>query len=369
MTAADDIAAANEYRPYTLIAELTYRCPLQCLYCSNPLDYARHGDALDGAAWLRVFAEAEALGVVQLHLTGGEPLLRDDLETLVEGARRLDLYVNLITSGFPLRKERLSSLRARGLDHVQLSIQDLDGAGARFVAGVSVLDHKLAVADQVKELGMPLTINCVLHRHNLERVPELIAFAERVGADRLELANTQFLGWALANRDVLMPLASQLEAARGVAAEARERLRGRMEILFVLPDYHARFPKACMSGWARRFLVVAPDGVAQPCHLARTLPGLEWPRVQDHPLDDIWNRSQAFNAYRGEAWMPEPCKSCEHRARDFGGCRCQAFALTGDAAATDPACERAPTHALVETARLGAMKRAAPRYRRLARLD
>jgi pyrroloquinoline quinone biosynthesis protein E len=342
-------------RPYTLVAELTYRCPLRCVYCSNPLDFPRHADTLGTEDWLRVFREAEALGVVQLNLTGGEPLLRDDLERLVEGARALDLYTNLITSGIPLTRERLAGLKSLGLDNVQVSIQDVTAAGSERIAGHRSFARKLEVARWVKALGLPLTVNVVLHRENLDHVAAIIDLAESLAADRLELANTQYLGWALANRRMLLPTREQLAAAREVARQARRRLRGRMEVLFVTPDYYADFPKACMDGWGRRFLVVSPDGLVLPCHAAHTLPGLTFDNVRDRPLAETWRQSAAFDAFRGEAWMPEPCRSCERRAVDFGGCRCQAYHLTGDAAATDPACSLAPAHALIETARTEAL--------------
>lgn len=338
-------------RPYTLVAELTYRCPLRCVYCSNPLDYASHQDALSTEDWLRVFREAEGLGVVQLNLTGGEPLIRDDLETLVEGARALDLYTNLITSGIPCTRERLARLRAGGLDNVQVSIQDVRAPESDRIAGLRSFERKLEVARLVKELGLPLTVNVVLHRENLDRVPEIIALAESLHADRLELANTQYLGWALTNRRALLPTREQLDRAREAARAARDRLRGSMELLFVMPDYYAEFPKSCMDGWGRRFIVVSPDGLALPCHAAHTLPGLAFDRVQERSLEEIWHHSDAFNAYRGEAWMPEPCRSCDRRAADFGGCRCQAFHLTGTATATDPVCSLAPDHELIEVAR------------------
>jgi len=338
-------------RPYTLVAELTYRCPLRCVYCSNPLDYASHQDALSTEDWLRVFREAEGLGVVQLNLTGGEPLIRDDLETLVEGARALDLYTNLITSGIPCTRERLARLKAGGLDNVQVSIQDVRAPESDRIAGLRSFERKLEVARLVKDLELPLTVNVVLHRENLDRVPEIIALAESLHADRLELANTQYLGWALTNRRALLPTREQLDRAREAARAARERLRGSMELLFVMPDYYAEFPKSCMDGWGRRFIVVSPDGLALPCHAAHTLPGLAFDRVQDRSLEEIWHHSDAFNAYRGEAWMPEPCRSCDRRTADFGGCRCQAFHLTGTATATDPVCSLAPDHELIEVAR------------------
>jgi pyrroloquinoline quinone biosynthesis protein E len=351
---------SSGYRPYTLVAELTYRCPLRCVYCSNPVDYARHGDELDTATWLRVFREAEELGVVQLNLTGGEPLVRDDLETLIEEARRLDLYTNLITSGIPLTPARLSRFRALGLDNVQLSVQDVRAAESDRIAGLRAFDRKLDVARWVKELGFPLTLNVVLHRHNLDRVGDVIALAESLAADRLELANTQYLGWALVNRPALLPTREQLERARAVAAAARERLRGQMDILFVTPDYYAPFPKACMDGWGRRFLVVSPDGLALPCHAAHTLPGLTFDSVRQRALADVWHDAPGFNAFRGEAWMPEPCRTCERRTIDFGGCRCQAFHLTGHAEMTDPACSLAPAHGIVEAARADAARAPAP---------
>jgi len=341
-------------RPYTLVAELTYRCPLRCVYCSNPLDFARHGDDLDTGDWLRIFGEAEDLGVVQLNLTGGEPLLRRDLEALVEGARALDLYTNLITSGIPLTRERLAELKRRGLDNVQVSIQDVGAAASDRIAGLKSFERKLQVARWVKELGLPLTLNTVLHRDNLDRVGEVVALAESLVADRLELANTQYLGWALVNREALLPTPEQLDRARELARAARKRLQGRMEVLFVTPDYYADFPKACMDGWGRRFIVVAPDGLVLPCHAAHTLPGLVFDNAKTRALGEIWRDSAGFGAFRGEEWMPEPCRSCDRRAIDFGGCRCQAFHLTGNAAATDPVCPLAPDHALVTDARRAA---------------
>jgi pyrroloquinoline quinone biosynthesis protein E len=338
-------------RPYTLIAELSYRCPLRCSYCSNPLDWAKHRDELDTATWLRVFREAEDMGVVQLNLTGGEPLVRDDLEELVAGARALDLYTNLITSGVPLEKERLKTLREAGLDNVQVSVQDVSAEASDRIAGMKSFAHKLEVARWVKALGMPLTLNIVLHRENLGRVAEMIALAEELSADRLELANAQYLGWALVNRQALLPTREQLQSARAIAAKAKQRLKGRMDVLFVTPDYYAEYPKTCMDGWGRRFLLVSPDGLALPCHAAHTLPGLSFENVRDRPLAGIWSDSAGFNAFRGEDWMQEPCRSCERRSLDLGGCRCQAFHLTGDAAATDPACKLAPAHGLIEAAR------------------
>jgi len=338
-------------RPYTLVAELTYRCPLRCPYCSNPLELERHRRELDTETWLRVFDEAEELGVVQLSLSGGEPCLRDDLEELVRGARELDLYTNLATSGVPLPRERLVGLRAAGLDNVQVSIQDVTAEASDEVAGLRSFEKKLQVARWVKEIGFSLTLNVVLHRQNLDRTAEIIALAESLDANRLELANTQYLGWALVNRKALLPTLRQLEDARAVAAEARERLKGKMELLFVTPDYYSKFPKACMDGWGRRFLLVSPEGLVLPCHAAHTLPGLRFDNVRERSLADIWQNGEGFGRFRGESWMKEPCASCERRAVDFGGCRCQAYALAGDAAATDPVCSLSPDHALVASAR------------------
>jgi len=354
---------SDEFRPYTLVAELTYRCPLRCSYCSNPVDWAKRKSELDTEAWLRVFREAEDLGVVGLNLTGGEPILRRDLEALIAGARKLDLYTNLITSGIPLSRARLEKFRGLGLDNVQVSVQDVSAKGSDRIAGLRSFEKKLEVCAWVKELGMPLTLNVVLHRDNLDHVAEIIALAERLKADRLELANTQYLGWALINRRALLPTRDQLESARAVAAEARKRLRGRMEVLFVTPDYYTDYPKSCMDGWGRRFIVVSPDGLVLPCHAAHTLPGLKFDNVRERSLAAIWSDSPGMNAFRGEAWMPEPCRSCDKRGVDFGGCRCQAYHLTGDATATDPACMLAPAHGLIETARGEGLTGEAPPFR------
>jgi pyrroloquinoline quinone biosynthesis protein E len=354
---------SGEFRPYTLVAELTYRCPLRCSYCSNPIDWASRRKELDTDTWLRVFREAEDLGVVQLNLTGGEPLVRRDLEALIAGARALDLYTNLITSALPVSRERLERFRAAGLDNVQISVQDVTADASDRIAGRRSFEKKLEVGRWVKELGMPLTLNIVLHRDNLDRVAEIVALAERMSADRLELANAQYLGWALVNRRALLPTRDQLDRARSVAAEARKRLRGRMEVLFVTPDYYSDTPKGCMDGWGRRFIVVSPDGLALPCHAAHTLPGLVFENVRERALAAIWSDSPGFNAFRGETWMPEPCRSCERRGIDFGGCRCQAYHLTGEATATDPACRLAPTHGLIETARAEAALGEVPPFR------
>ncbi len=340
---------ASPPRPYTLVAELTYKCPLRCLYCSNPVHYAG-GTELDTATWQRVFAEAEDLGVVQLHLTGGEPLLRSDLEELVEAAHTAGLYTSLITSAVTLTHERLAELARRGLDHVQISIQGLTDETATRIAGRSRLQDKLTSAGWVRELGLPLTLNVVLHRENIAEVPQLVELALKLGAERLELANTQYLGWALESRRTLMPAAAQIEKARADAAAARERLQGTLDVLFVLPDYHAGVVRPCMQGWGRRYVLVSPDGLLLPCHQAHTLPGLTWERAGELPLREIWESSPGMNAFRGEDWMVDPCRSCERRTIDFGGCRCQAFHLTGKVEVTDPACPLAPEHGLIAAA-------------------
>jgi pyrroloquinoline quinone biosynthesis protein E len=337
-------------RPYTLVAELTHRCPLACPYCANPLSLVPGRRELDTATWTRVLREAEEVGVVQVHFTGGEPLVRADLEDLVATARQLGLYSHLVTSGVPLGDARLERLIACGLDAVQLSIQDVDEAAADRIAGAPVARHKRELARRLRALGVPLTLNVVLHRGNIAHVRALIELAEELGVARLELANAQYLGWALANRAALLPSTAAVARARGEALAARRGLRGRMEIAFVLADYHRGRPKPCMDGWGRRFIVVTPEGRVQPCHLAHTIAGLALPSVDDGSVAELWRTSAAFERFRGEDWMPEPCRSCPERSVDFGGCRCQAFALTGDAAATDPACRLAPDHAVVAAA-------------------
>ncbi|MCC2642169.1 MAG: pqqE [Nitrospira sp.] len=341
----------NDYRPYTLIAELTYRCPLRCPYCSNPLDHVARQGEVDTGTWLRLFHEAEALGCVQLNLTGGEPLIRDDLEFLVQGARKLDLYTNLITSGIPLTYERLARLRDLGLNSVQLSLQSTRPLESDRIAGAPSFHRKLEAMQWVTSLGLPLTMNVVLHRENMAEVADFISLAEHVSADRLELANAQYVGWALRNRSALLPTEDQLEQARTIAVEARNRLNGRMEILFVTPDYYSTYPKSCMDGWGRRFILVNPEGYALPCHLAQTIAGLQFDNVSERSLEDIWLHSSCFNRFRGEDWLPDPCRTCHRRSLDFGGCRCQAFHLTGNAGVADPACSLSSDHGLIEAAR------------------
>ncbi|MEV6833081.1 pyrroloquinoline quinone biosynthesis protein PqqE [Streptomyces sp. NPDC051133] len=335
--------------PLGLLAELTYRCPLACPYCSNPLNLAGYRDELSTDDWLRVFTEAEELGVLQCHLSGGEPLLRRDLVELVAHAHDLGLYTNLITSALGFSRPRAEQLRAAGLDHVQISIQADEPAVSDRIAGIPSFRRKIEAMGLVKELGWPLTMNVVLHRHNIDRVADVLALAEEVGADRVELANTQYYGWAWRNRAALLPSRAQLEAAESVVRAAGERLRDRMDIVYVLPDYYSRYPKPCMGGWASRQLTVTPNGDVLPCPAAQPLP-LPRASVREAPLERIWAEAPVMTAFRGTGWMPEPCRSCPRREVDFGGCRCQAFLLTGDAARTDPVCHLSPDHDVVARA-------------------
>jgi pyrroloquinoline quinone biosynthesis protein E len=354
--------------PLALLAELTHRCPLQCPYCSNPVALAGPAEELDTATWARVFQEAAALGCLQVHLSGGEPLARRDIVELCAAASGAGLYVNLITSGVLLEAPRLAALRAAGLEHVQLSVQDAEAASADRIANLSGGHaRKLAAAALVREAGLALTLNAVVHRQNLDRLPQLVALALALGAGRLEVAHVQYYGWAFANRDALLPSRAQLEAATATVQAAREAHRGRLVIDYVVPDYHASRPKACMGGWGRRFLAVSPAGRILPCHAAESIAGMVFPNVRETSLQDAWYGAEAFARFRGTAWMPSPCQGCEHAEQDWGGCRCQAFALLGDAAATDPACVRSPHHALLNEAVAAALASAgAWRYRRFA---
>ena len=325
--------------PIALLAELTHRCPLACPYCSNPLDLLGREAEIETAAWARIFEQAAALGVLQLHLSGGEPASRRDLEALVGHARAAGLYVNLITSGIGLTETRLDALEAAGLDHVQLSLQGVTEAMADRIGGYKGgFQRKLGVARQITARGLPLTLNAVMHRANIGDLAETIDFAADLGARRIEIACVQFYGWALKNRTALQPTRAQVEEAKRVVEAARPRYDGRMAMDFVPPDYYADYPKACMGGWGSTGLNIAPDGTVLPCHAAATIPGLTFVKATDVPLAEIWYRSAAFDAFRGEDWMQEPCRSCARRSIDHGGCRCQALALTGDARAADPVC-------------------------------
>jgi len=331
--------------PVGLLAELTHRCPLQCPYCSNPLELERSNTELSTADWQNVMRQAAALGVLQIHLSGGEPTARKDLEEIIKTAAEVGLYTNLITAGVLLTKERLKALADAGLDHVQLSIQDVDPANAdRIAAYKGGAAKKREVARWVRELDLPLTINAPLHRQNIHSLSRIIDYAVDVGAGRLEVAHIQYYAWALKNRAALMPTREDFMKTVDIVDEAKERLKGILVIDFVVPDYYAKYPKPCMGGWGRGIMNITPSGRVLPCHAAESLPNMTFDNVRDRPLADIWLNGDAFNKFRGTSWMKEPCKSCSRREIDFGGCRCQAFALTGDAANTDPACSLSPLH-------------------------
>ncbi|MDQ3058046.1 MAG: pyrroloquinoline quinone biosynthesis protein PqqE [Pseudomonadota bacterium] len=347
--------------PLWLLAELTYRCPLHCVFCYNPTQYARLQTEMSTAQWVDVMRQARALGAAQLGFSGGEPMLRDDLEELVQEAHHLGFYTNLITSGVGFTPARAQKLKDAGLDHVQLSFQDSTKELNDFLSHTKTFDLKLKVAKLIKEHDWPMVMNCVLHRHNLPHVDKIIEMAEALGAEFLELANTQYYGWAWTNRDQLMPTQEQLLEAEAVVKRYREQPNPACRVLFVVPDYFEERPKACMNGWGSVFLAIAPDGTALPCHNARDLPGLNLPRVQDQSLADIWARSQAFNIYRGQDWMKPPCRDCDERHKDFGGCRCQAFLVTGDATQADPVCSKSPHHEkIVELVRRAPEHRVVP---------
>src|SRR5919197_996012 len=334
-------------RPFGLLAELTYRCPLHCPYCSNPLNLASYGDELTLDEWTRVLAEARDLGVLQLHLSGGEPLQRRDLLSIVARAHELGLYTNLITSALSLTPAKAERLKTAGLDHVQISIQAADATLSDHIAGTPSYRQKVAAARTVKALGFPLTLNVVLHRHNIDQIAQILAVAEELEADRVELANTQYYGWALHNRAALLPTWDQLQRTEPIVRAAQARLKGRMQIIYVIPDYYSRYPKPCMGGWAARQLTVTPNGDVLPCPAAGGLP-LPRASVRTAPLAPIGAGPRVMPASRAPGWRPPPCRGCDRRTVDFGGCRCQAFQLTGDATAIDPVCYLSPHHGLVE---------------------
>ncbi len=336
--------------PIAMLAELTHRCPLACPYCSNPLELTAKAAELPTDTWARVFAEAADLGVLQLHLSGGEPAARRDLEALVGHARAAGLYTNLITSGIGLTRARLEALEAAGLDHIQLSVQGVTPDVADRVGGYKGgFARKMELADHIAELGLPLTLNAVMHRLNLDDLPQTLLLAERLGARRIEVACVQFQGWALKNRAALQPTREQVEKAKQIVAEARLARLGGPVIDFVPPDYYADFPKACMGGWGSTGLNIAPDGTVLPCHAAQTIPGLRFQNVAEASLTEIWYRGSAFQAYRGTDWMPDLCRTCDRRDIDFGGCRCQAMAILDDASATDPVCRKSPGRARLDS--------------------
>ena len=332
--------------PLAVLAELTHRCPLQCPYCSNPIELDRARSELTTEEWKKVLSELAELGVLQVHFSGGEPTARKDLVELVKHANDVGLYTNLITSAVLLTREKLAELADAGLSHVQISFQGSEAASADRVAGLKdAHNKKIEVAKWTRELDLPLTVNAVMHRQNLHQLPDIIQMAVDLDADRLEVANVQYYGWALKNRAALMPSLAQIEETSRLVEDARTRLKGILAIDYVVPDYYALRPKKCMGGWGRQFFNISPSGKILPCHAAESITGLQFESVRsNHSIAWIWQNSEAFNRYRGTGWMPEPCRSCEFREVDFGGCRCQAFALTGDAGNTDPACTLSPMH-------------------------
>ena len=337
--------------PLALLAELTHRCPLACPYCSNPIELERASAELSGEEWRRVLREAAALGVLQVHFSGGEPMVRRELPALIAEAASHGLYSNLITSGALGGEREIAAFAEAGLRHVQLSLQDHEAANADRIAGLAgAFERKMTFAAAVRTTGLPLTLNMVVHRQNLDGIAEMIDMAQSLGARRVEIAHVQYYAWALENRAALLPTRAQLDEATRVVEAARERLKGVLAIDYVVPDYYGVRPKSCMNGWGRQFLNVMPSGIVVPCHAAETIPGIDFPSVREASLADIWYRSDAFNRFRGTDWMPEPCRGCDRREIDWGGCRCQALALTGDAARTDPVCALSPDHDLVEAA-------------------
>jgi len=330
--------------PLWLLAELTYACPLQCPYCSNPVDMANYKNEIDTEDWIRVMREARKMGATQLGFSGGEPLVRQDLEELIAEARQLGFYTNLITSGVGMDEKRVKAFKQAGLDHIQVSFQASSADLNNFIAGTDTFEHKLEMARAVKKHGYPMVLCFVLHRQNEPYVREILDLAVSLEADYVELATTQYYGWAFHNKEYLIPTREQLANAEVVAKEYQEELKGKMKIYYVIPDYFEDRPKKCMDGWGHVFLTITPDGTALPCHAARQLPGLEFPNVKDRSVDWIWNDSPDFNKFRGLDWMKEPCRTCPEKEKDLGGCRCQAFMLTGDATNADPVCSKSPHH-------------------------
>ncbi|WP_394753787.1 pyrroloquinoline quinone biosynthesis protein PqqE [Crenothrix sp.] len=344
------LTKTNITPPRWLLAELTYACPLQCPYCSNPVDYASYQSELSTDDWKRVLTQARKMGAVQLGFSGGEPLTRKDLPELVKHARELGYYSNLITSGYGMTEEKIVQLKEAGLDHIQVSIQASSQELNDHIAGTKSFEHKKAVAHLVKKHGYPMVLNVVMHRENIHQMPEILAMAEELGADYVELANAQYYGWAHLNRDLLLPTKEQFQKAEQIAQDFKEKVAGKMKIYYVVPDFYEDRPKACMNGWGTTFLTIAPDGVALPCHSARDLPGLDCPNVKDYSVYEIWHKSKAFNFFRGYEWMKEPCRSCDEKEKDFGGCRCQAYLLTGNMYNTDPVCSKSENNEVIQKA-------------------
>ena len=336
--------------PLWLLAELTYRCPLHCAFCFNPVDFAQHENELSTEQWVSTLKQARALGSVQCGLSGGEPLLRDDLEEIVSEAQQLGFYTNLLTSGVGLNEARAKALKDAKLDHIQLSFQDSTKELNDFLSNTKTYDLKNRVAALIKDHDWPMVLNCVIHRLNIDFVDKIIEMALDLGAEYLELANAQYYSWAKVNRDHLLPSREQIEKAEAVTNRYRDKYGDRIRIFFVVPDYYETRPKKCMNGWGNVFLTVAPDGTALPCHTAAMLPGLSFPSVKEHSIEHIWYESEGFNRYRGDSWMSETCRTCPEKENDYGGCRCQAFMLTQDPAATDPVCDKSPHRHLIDQA-------------------
>mgnify|MGYP001595842164 FL=1 len=335
---------SNLSKPLWLLAELTYRCPLQCPYCSNPVEMAKYKNELTTEDWIRVMQQARKMGATQLGFSGGEPLVRKDLEDLIKEARRLGYYTNLITSGVGMDEARIVAFKEAGLDHIQISFQASNEELNNYIGGSKSFQHKYEMARLVKKYEYPMVLNIVLHRKNIHQIKDILDMTVDLNADYVELASTQYYGWSRVNIDQLLPTKEQLKSAELVAREYQEKMKDKMKIIYVIPDYFENRPKKCMNGWGNIFLTIAPDGSALPCHAAGQLPGLEFPNVRDHDIEWIWDESPDFNKFRGTSWMKEPCKSCDEKHKDLGGCRCQAYMLTGDAANADPVCDKSPFH-------------------------
>ena len=344
-------ASQTNTQPLWLLAEITYRCPLHCAFCYNPTDYDKYTEnELTTEQWIKVLRDARKLGALQLGISGGEPLLRDDIEEIVREAHTLGYYTNLITSGVGLTEKRISEFKEGGLDHIQLSMHDITEEINNFITNTRTFELKKKVAAMIKDHGYPMVLNVVIHRYNIGHIKEILEMAEALGADYVELANTQYYGWSLINRSQLMPTKEQIDHAEAVTNEFRKKVGNKMKIYFVVPDYFADRPKKCMNGWGEVFMIVTAEGMVLPCHSARVLPGMEFPDVREHGLKWAWYDSPAFNKYRGDDWMKEPCRSCAEKEKDLGGCRCQTFLLTGDAEGADPVCSLSPNHHIIEQA-------------------
>ncbi len=348
-------SSVTNKQPLWLLAEVTYRCPLHCAFCYNPTDYDKHSkNELTTEQWLQALRDARKMGALQLGISGGEPLLRDDIEQIVEEAHKLGYYSNLITSGVGLTEKRIQAFKEGGLDHIQLSMHDITEDISNFITDTRTFELKKKVAAMIKAHGYPMVLNVVIHRYNIDHVDKILEMAEALGADYVELANTQYYGWSLVNRSQLMPTREQLNRAEAATNAFRERVGNKMKVFFVVPDYFSDRPKKCMNGWGEVFMIVTANGDVLPCHSARSLPGLEFPNVREHGLQWAWNESPAFNKYRGMDWLKEPCRSCDEKENDLGGCRCQSYLLSGDAEAADPVCTKSPHRHLIDEALVNA---------------